>query len=85
MAKRIRFERSDLSLNQQLCLANTRVLSTLGTGNSSTVYLAEHIRLNVYRAIKCIPKDTSLVSFTFFGSHTSEESQSSWNSHYLRY
>ena len=23
--------------------------------------------------------------FTFFGSHTSEESQSSWNSHYLRY
>ena len=39
-----------------------RVLSTLGTGNSSTVYLAEHIRLNVYRAIKCIPKDTSLVS-----------------------
>lgn len=39
-----------------------RVLSTLGTGNSSTVYLAEHIKLNVYRAIKCIPKDTSLVS-----------------------
>lgn len=35
-----------------------RVLSVLGIGGSSTVYLAEHIKLKVYRAMKCIPKDT---------------------------
>ena len=39
-----------------------RILSTIGIGNSSTVYLAEHTKLNVYRAIKCIPKNTSLVT-----------------------
>ena len=35
-----------------------RIISILGTGSSSTVYLAEHLKLNVYRAIKCIPKST---------------------------
>ncbi len=35
-----------------------RIISTLGAGSSSTVYLAEHLILKVYRAIKCIPKDT---------------------------
>lgn len=39
-----------------------RILSTLGTGSSSTVYLAEHLKLEIYRAIKCIPKDNALIS-----------------------
>lgn len=34
----------------------------LGTGASSTVYLAEHIRLKAYRAIKRIPKETPRIS-----------------------
>ena len=33
-----------------------RVLSLLGSGGSSSVYLAEHIKLNHFRAVKCIPK-----------------------------
>lgn len=35
-----------------------RIISTLGAGSSSTVYLAEHLKLKVHRAIKCIPKCT---------------------------
>ena len=31
-------------------------MSLLGNGSSSSVYLAEHLKLNQYRAIKCIPK-----------------------------
>lgn len=34
-----------------------RIISVLGAGSSSTVYLAKHLKLKVYRAIKCIPKD----------------------------
>ncbi len=34
-----------------------RILSVLGAGSSGTVYLAKHLKLNVSRAIKCIPKD----------------------------
>lgn len=33
-----------------------RVLSLLGSGGSSSVYLAEHLKLKHNRAIKCIPK-----------------------------
>lgn len=40
------------------------VLSTLGIGGTSTVYLAEHLKLKVYRAIKCIPKDTAITAFS---------------------
>jgi serine/threonine-protein kinase len=36
-----------------------RILSVLGTGSSGTVYLAEHLKLKIYRAIKCIPKVTA--------------------------
>lgn len=39
-----------------------RILSVLGTGNSSTVYLAEHMKLNAYRAVKRIPKDAARFS-----------------------
>lgn len=36
-----------------------RIISVLGAGSSSTVYLAKHLKLKVYRAIKCIPKNTA--------------------------
>ena len=49
-------------INETILFGKYRILSTLGAGNTSTVYLAEHIKLNVYRAIKCIPKDTALVT-----------------------
>ena len=39
-----------------------KILSTLGIGSTSTVYLAEHIKLKVYRAVKCIPKSTPMVT-----------------------
>lgn len=39
-----------------------RILSVLGTGSFSTVYLAEHLKLKIYRAIKCIPKRMALKS-----------------------
>ncbi len=33
-----------------------RIISNLGYGNSSEVFLAEHIKLKAYRAIKCVDK-----------------------------
>ncbi|MBO5069989.1 MAG: serine/threonine protein kinase [Roseburia sp.] len=52
-----RFERSRSHIKAFVLFGKYRVVSTLGTGGSSTVYLAEHLKLKVYRAIKCIPKD----------------------------
>ena len=84
MAKRIRFERSDLSLNQQLCLANTGfyLLLVLETAAPS---ILPNISDWTYTGQSSVSPKTLLWYLTFFGSHTSEESQSSWNSHYLRY
>lgn len=43
-----------------------RIVSVLGSGSSGTVYLAEHLKLKVYRAIKCIPKNAGgKFSFSF--------------------
>ena len=58
-----RFERSGSRINTFILFGKYRVVSNLGTGGSSTVYLAEHLKLKVYRAIKCIPKDTSDTAF----------------------
>ena len=41
---------------QKVLFQRYHVLSLLGSGSSSSVYLAEHMKLNQYRAIKCIPK-----------------------------
>ena len=49
-------------ITKTILFGKYRIISTLGIGNSSTVYLAEHTKLNVYRAVKCIPKNTSLVT-----------------------
>lgn len=38
------------------------VLSVLGTGATSTVYLVRHLRLKTYRAVKCISKTRSMPS-----------------------
>lgn len=38
------------------------ILSVLGTGSSSTVYLARHLKLKTLCAIKCIPKTSALSS-----------------------
>lgn len=43
-------------------LGKYRVISTLGSGQFSTVYLAEHLKLKVLRAIKCIPKNLAAKS-----------------------
>ena len=52
-------ERSGYRIDTKLLFGKYRIISTLGAGSSGTVYLAEHLKLKVYRAIKCIPKDTA--------------------------
>lgn len=54
-----RFERSGSRIETFTLFGKYRVVSTLGIGGGSTVYLAKHLKLKVYRAIKCIPKDTA--------------------------
>lgn len=49
-------ERSGYRIDTKLLFGKYRIISTLGAGSSGTVYLAEHLKLKVYRAIKCIPK-----------------------------
>lgn len=50
-----------------------RVISTLGSGNFGTVYLAEHLKLKVFRAIKRIPKGLAQQSsFSLEGDLLSE-------------
>ena len=52
-------ERSGYRIDTKFLFGKYRIISTLGAGSSGTVYLAEHLKLKVYRAIKCIPKDTA--------------------------
>lgn len=51
---------ADHRIEKNILFGKYRIISTLGAGSSSTVYLAEHLKLKVYRAIKCIPKNTVL-------------------------
>ena len=55
---------ADFRITESILFGKYRIISTLGTGNTSTVYLAEHLKLKVYRAIKCIPKDTAVSGFS---------------------
>lgn len=50
---------ADHAIEELILFGKYRVISTLGSGTFGTVYLAEHLNLKVYRAIKCIPKDTA--------------------------
>ena len=45
-----------IRITETILFGKYQIISILGTGSSSTVYLAEHLKLHVYRAIKCIPK-----------------------------
>ena len=47
-------------MQQEIWFQKYRILSLLGRGGTSKVYLAEHIKLNSYRAIKCISKNHPL-------------------------
>ncbi len=46
-----------------------RIIRHLGDGGSGTVYLAEHIKLKAYRAIKCIRKDNPFYKETMKEAH----------------
>jgi serine/threonine-protein kinase len=47
-------------MDQEIWFQKYRILSLLGRGGTAKVYLAEHIKLNSYRAIKCISKNHPL-------------------------
>lgn len=51
-------ERS-LSIQESNLSGKYRVISRLGEGNSSEVFLAEHRKLKTYRAVKCVKKTQS--------------------------
>lgn len=51
-----RSRKERISIINTILFQKYHVLSLLGSGGSSSVYLAEHLKLNQYRAIKCIPK-----------------------------
>ena len=50
------------SINESILFGKYRILSVLGAGGSGTVYLAEHLKLKVYRAIKIIPKASEAIT-----------------------
>lgn len=47
-------------MQQKIWFGKYRILGLLGKGGSAEVYLAEHIKLNSFRAIKCISKNHPL-------------------------
>ncbi len=47
-------------MQQEIWFQKYRILGLLGSGGSAEVYLAEHIKLNSFRAIKCISKNHPL-------------------------
>lgn len=44
-------------MQQEIWFSKYRIIGLLGRGGTAGVYLAEHIKLGEYRAIKCLPKD----------------------------
>lgn len=57
----LRKEQNSNILNSIL-FGKYKLLSVLGKGGTSTVYLAEHLNLKSYRAIKCIPRTSEPIS-----------------------
>ncbi len=47
-------------MQQEIWFGKYRILHLLGSGGTARVYLAQHIKLNSYRAIKCISKNNPL-------------------------
>lgn len=58
----LRSGRSRRHIENKVLFGSYEVLSVLGTGATSTVYLARHLRLKTYRAVKCISKTRSMPS-----------------------
>ena len=56
MPLRLSSRKERISIINTILFRKYHVLSLLGSGGSSSVYLAEHTKLNHFRAIKCIPK-----------------------------
>lgn len=55
---------ADYAIEELILFGKYRVISVLGTGSHGTVYLAEHLKLKVRRAIKTIPK-TAVKTISF--------------------
>ncbi len=47
-------------MQQEIWFGKYRILHLLGSGGTAKVYLAQHIKLSSYRAIKCISKNNPL-------------------------
>ena len=47
-------------MQQEIWFNKYRIIKLLGRGGTAKVFLAEHIKLNSYRAIKCISKNHPL-------------------------
>ncbi len=47
---------ADFCIEEVILFGKYRILSVLGSGSFGTVFLAEHLKLKIYRAIKRIPQ-----------------------------
>lgn len=53
---------ADFAIEPFIPSGKYRIISVLGSGSFGTVYLAEHLKLKIFRAIKCIPRNTAETS-----------------------
>ena len=53
---------ADFAIEPFILSGKYRMISVLGSGSFGTVYLAEHLKLKIFRAIKCIPRNTAETS-----------------------
>lgn len=49
---------ADSCIEKNILFGKYRIITTLAVGSTSTVYLAEHLKLKIFRVIKSIPKNT---------------------------
>ncbi|MDF2541944.1 MAG: hypothetical protein K0S47_1662 [Herbinix sp.] len=56
-------------MQQEIWFHKYRIIKLLGRGGTAEVYLAEHIKLNSYRAIKCISKNHPLYDLQLKEAH----------------
>lgn len=56
------FRKEWICIQDTILFGKYKIISKLGAGSSGVVYLAEHLKLKLYRAIKCIPKGAALTA-----------------------
>lgn len=56
-------------MQQEIWFQKYRIIRMLGRGGTAKVYLAEHVRLNSFRAIKCISKNHPLYELQLKEAH----------------